>query len=212
MKPNNLKIHFLGDSITFGQGASEIHKSFVGLFQTKYPDATLRNYGVCGSCVSNKGISTIEDMCVRATRMESDADLIVVFGGTNDFACGVPLGDKTDTNRSTFYGACNALVAILKERYPKAQILLATPIHRKWENLEEKYHAPQQLPLAAYVEAINDCAQRHELHCVNLFSIDAFAPPSSGVISAYTVDGIHPNDWGYQLIFEMMAESIYTLI
>ena len=186
--------------------------SFVGLFQQNYPEATIRNYGVCGSCISTEGISTIEDMYARATRMEPDADVIVVFGGTNDFACGVPLGDNADTCRSTFYGAYNALVVFLLGKYPYSKIVLTTPIHRKWENLEVKYHKPQILPLISYVNAVKDCARRYNMPCVDLFAVDEFISPDLNKVSVYTVDGIHPNDQGYQLIFEILDGRLRTLI
>ena len=87
MDLSNLKIHFLGDSITQGYFAETKSSSYVGRFQSQYPNATIRNYGVGGSCISNTCVWNVEDMRARAKRMEPDADLIVVCGGSNDFFC-----------------------------------------------------------------------------------------------------------------------------
>mgnify|MGYP002520016126 CR=1 FL=1 len=77
MDLKNLTIHFLGDSITEGFSANTKEASYVGRFQAQYPDATIRNYGVGGSCVSSHCVWNSEDMRTRAKRMEQDADLIL---------------------------------------------------------------------------------------------------------------------------------------
>ena len=39
----------------------------------------------------------------------TDADIYVVFGGTNDVHYGSPLGKMGDTTNDTFYGACDVI-------------------------------------------------------------------------------------------------------
>lgn len=63
--------------------------------------------------------------------MEPEADVIVVFGGTNDFGHGdAPLGTMSDRTPYTFYGACHVLIRKLLERYPEAELVFMTPLHR----------------------------------------------------------------------------------
>lgn len=67
--------------------------------------------------------------------MKKDADVIVVFGGTNDYGHGdAPLGASTDTEPDTFYGAVNYLMENLELEYPNAKKIYVTPMHRFNEN------------------------------------------------------------------------------
>ena len=53
--------------------------------------------------------------------MIPDADIVVVFGGTNDFGWGdAPLGTMEDRREDTFYGAYHLLLQKLIDRYPDA--------------------------------------------------------------------------------------------
>ena len=64
-----------------------------------------------------------QDFCSRVATMDPDADIVVVFGGTNDFAHGDdPIGEMLDRCTTTFYGACHVLMARLIEKYPTATI------------------------------------------------------------------------------------------
>ena len=63
------------------------------------------------------------DYCRRYKTMDPDADIIVVFGGTNDFGHGdAPLGEMSDRTVDTFYGALHTLYTSLITRYPEAPI------------------------------------------------------------------------------------------
>ena len=78
-----------------------------------------------------------QDICSRVATMDPDADIVVVFGGTNDFAHGDdPIGEMLDRCTTTFYGACHVLMARLIEKYPTATIVFMTPMHRVNEYLD----------------------------------------------------------------------------
>lgn len=50
--------------------------------------------------------------------MDKAADLVIVFGGTNDFWFGdCPIGKRTDSKPNTFYGALNTMIPYLKNAY-----------------------------------------------------------------------------------------------
>lgn len=53
MNLENIKINFLGDSITFGALATTPEKSYLGLLQEKYPNSLFRRYGIGGSSIAN---------------------------------------------------------------------------------------------------------------------------------------------------------------
>lgn len=153
-------------------------------------------------CVSNGGVPGIEDLCARAMRMEKGADLVVEFAGTNDFACGVPLGEAKDISNDTFYGGCNYLIQCLRIMYPNARLLFVTPIRRLWDGLESKYHEEQRLPLSSYVDVMKETASRNNIPMADLFAESRFAPQEPHCKSDYTVDGTHPNDMGHAVILK----------
>ena len=70
--------------------------------------------------------------------MNPDADIIVVFGGTNDHGHGdAPMGTETDRTPDTFIGACHFLFSRLPNQFPGAIIVVLTPLHRMGENIHK---------------------------------------------------------------------------
>ena len=119
------KILFLGDSITEGAGATSIDNCYVNK-TCKYLNCVGKNYGISGTRIaeqkiSHKGLISEDDSFFsRAKRMEKDADVVICFGGTNDYGHGdAIIGNKDDTDLYTFYGAINNLFTYLIEKYNK---------------------------------------------------------------------------------------------
>lgn len=211
MELSNLTIHFLGDSITKGFCADTPEASYVGRFETRYPNAIIRNYGVGGSCISDKCVWSSEDMRTRAKRMEPDAELIVVFGGTNDFHCMTPLGTPEERNEGTFYGAYNLLLDDLLSRYPQAKIVLCTILPRFDETWPERDGRVRVAPLKSYVEIIKHIAQMRDLPVIDLFTLEEFREPVPGDISPLTKDGLHPLDDGHAILFNRIHQALLSL-
>ena len=117
MKLKGRKVLILGDSITEGVGASSYDKSYVPVFE-KLSGANVKNYGVSGTRIARQTVKyEIEqfdrDFLERVEEMDSDADIIVVFGGTNDFGHGdAKIGDFNSRSECTFYGAMHCLCLI----------------------------------------------------------------------------------------------------
>lgn len=88
MELKNKKICFLGDSITFGVGTSCGDAMFPNLVGKECGAAAVYNHGISGNRIARQ--SDGEDiggcMADRFREMEDDADVVVVFGGTNDYA------------------------------------------------------------------------------------------------------------------------------
>ena len=211
MDLSNLKIHFLGDSITEGFYAETKETSYVGRFQAQYPNATIRNYGVGGSCISNTCVWGSEDMRTRAKRMEPDADMIVIYGGTNDFHCMTPLGTSEERTPDTFFGAYNLLLDDLLERYPNTQIVLCTILPRFDETWPEREGRVRVAPLQAYVDIIKQIGQIRNLPVIDLFTLEALREPVPGDKSPLTKDGLHPLDEGHKILFNCIHQALLCL-
>ena len=212
MTLDNLKINILGDSITAGSCSSSSELSYVGLLQKKYPNAVIRNYGVGGSCISNQCLWGVRSFCERADEMDPDADLILVFGGTNDYCCCCPPGQWGDRTESTFYGACWVLFEMLLRRYHGKLIAVATPLHRLDEDGTICEGREMVAPLWEYVRIIKETAAYFGFPVIDLFATSGLQPNIDYIRQAYTTDGLHPNDAGHAILFARMDAALRHLL
>ncbi len=139
MELTGKKINFLGDSITYGVGASAVDKRYTDIISQK-TGAICRNYGVSGTRIAiQKTPSETPQADLyfggRVEAMDCDADIVIIFGGTNDFGHGdAPLGKMSDRTAETFYGALHILYKSLIEKYINSTIVIITPLHRDNED------------------------------------------------------------------------------
>ena len=116
-------ITILGDSITYGVGASDAEHSYPAVLQRLTEAAQVRNYGVSGTRIARQQKDD-EDwdrkraFVERYVHMEDEADLVIVFGGTNDYGHGdAPFGEYGDTTPATYCGGIYYLMQYLREIY-----------------------------------------------------------------------------------------------
>ena len=212
MELSHLKINFLGDSITQGQKASSPELCYVSRFQARYTEAVIRNYGVSGSCISNQCLWGVEDFCARADRMDEDADLVVVFGGTNDYCCCCPPGQWGDRTMDTFYGACWVLFEKLLQKYHGKWIVVATPLHRIEEDGTICEEREMVAPLEEYVKAMKETAAYFGFPVIDLFATSGIQPKFDIIRETYMPDGLHPNDAGHELLFQRMDAALRHIV
>lgn len=211
MKLEGLKINFLGDSITEGVGASCAENVFHQVLKKEAGLEEARNYGIGGTRYAvQRGTEArpkddyvdVNSFCERFDRMDDDADVVVVFGGTNDFGHGdARLGGFTDTAPDSFYGACHYLFSGLIRKYPGKTIVIMTPLHRLGErNNTGSMNAEVYGTLKEYVEIIREVAEYYSLPVLDLFAVSGLQPAIKEIQENYIPDGLHPNDNGHALI------------
>jgi lysophospholipase L1-like esterase len=205
MELKGLKINFLGDSITEGHGTTAKDKTYWSILGRE-TGAVVRGYGIGGTRFAKQTKPSANprhdlDFIMRAKEMDKDADMIVVFGGTNDFGHGdVPLGQMSDRDNSTFYGACHMLFTDLINMYPEADIVIMTPLHRcnednvRGDGLKECDVAP----LSTYVNIIKEVAEYYSLPLLDMWSCSGIQPKVPIIKQMYCPDGLHPNDAGHE--------------
>lgn len=205
------KINFLGDSITEGVGVSAPDRKYVEVFARKFEPLLVRNYGISGTRIARQHTpyhwpQADQDFCMRAPTMEPDADIVVVFGGTNDFGHGdAPFGSFEDRTPDTFYGACHTLMTTLIERYPAAEIVLMTPLHRACETREGVRD------LCEYVQAIRCVAAYYALPVLDLYTMSGIQPQNEVNRRQYAPDGLHPNDAGAERVADRLGAFLLSL-
>lgn len=212
MNLQGLKINFLGDSITEGHGCSSVEKQFTSLIAAQY-GAVTRCYGIGGTRLAKQTKPSDNprhdlDFPSRVAEMDPDADLIVVFGGTNDFGHGdAPFGEFSDRTADTFCGALHVLYTALLEKYPDKQIMVMTPLHRSSENIPNMHGKI----LAEYVDMIRKAAEYYSLPLLDLWAVSGIQPAVPVMKEKYMPDGLHPNDAGHVILTNKIAKFIENL-
>lgn len=212
------KIAFLGDSITAGVGVSSLEHVFWNLI-AQQTGAECFGYGISGTRIApqHAPVSDVSYECLhygsRVDTMIPDADIVVVFGGTNDYGHGdAPLGRLGDKVDTTFYGACYQLLDRLIQRYPAAQIIMLTPLHRENEEALFNSRGIRNVgTLADYAQAIRESSEVFGVPVVDLFRNCNIRPAHPAHKAQYYPDGLHPNDAGHVLIARCVISVLSAL-
>ena len=211
-----MTIAFLGDSITFGYGLDNKEDRYSTLVSKGLGMDEL-NYGITGTLVAKAGLNETDekDFLSRATLID-DADIAVIFGGTNDyFWSDHPIYGFGD---QYFESAIRKLVERIKEKRTGRITLFVTPYphsgvgnfyggsHWKESNRhdtsEKNYNGHT---LKEYVDVIDQICKANDLPCLNLFDDFGFC------WQKHTSDGCHPNGDGHLLIARAITEKLKTL-
>ena len=217
MELKGRKILFLGDSITEGWGTTSSEKIFWSLLSSR-DGAEVTGYGIGGTRIARQKLPSEEakydqHFVSRVEGMESKADVVVVFGGTNDYGHGdAPIGTPSDRTDSTFYGALHCLYLALLKKYPAAQIVVMTPLHREGENnLLNDFGLRNVGFLSDYVRIIKKVAAFYALPVLDLYSLSGIQPDVQLLKERYAPDGLHPNDAGHERIYRLLRDFLIRL-
>lgn len=196
-----LRINILGDSISFGDKLKDKSKAYPYVLADKAGTVSLNNYAVCGSAIAGLNPDRFID---RYTAMDRNADLVLVFGGTNDYGVGkgVDMGTFDDLSDQTFCGALNLMMCGLKQMYPDSEIVFATPL-RRWG---DKRKNAKGYTLQQYVSAMQTLGNFWGIRVIDLYSAPElnFAAKSS-----YLADGLHPKASGHTLIGNVLYRELF---
>lgn len=211
MELKGKKINFLGDSITEGVGASSPDNIYHAVLKRECELAEARNYGISCTRIARKqdDFEYGHPFCDRYLSMDDDADIIVIFGGTNDFGHGTaPIGSFSDRTEDTYYGAWHVLLNGLINKYPEATIVVMTPLHRFDEDVPS---VGAGKPLSYYVDIAKEVARFYSVPVLDLFAMSGIQPQIEVNKNKYCPDGLHPSDAGNRLIASRLAGFLKAL-
>lgn len=198
-KLSGLKWNVLGDSITSTDYANKRYWEYI----SDEIGIEVNNYGISGSRIAVTKEHN-QPMCIRYSNM-NDADIITVFGGTNDFASKVTLGDITSTDTQTFYGALNVLCKGLIEKYPGKRLGFITPIQRDGVAYDDD-------KWVSYQNAIKEVCAKYSIPVLDGTRECGLAISSvSSIMNRYTIDGLHLNDDGHKIFARRVLSFIESL-
>ncbi len=229
MKLEGLKINFLGDSITEGlKIENPEYNVYHAVLKRNSGLAEARNYGITATRFAiqhgtpfrpKDNYVDVKSFSERFHEMDDDADIVVVFGGTNDYGHGdAPLGGFSDRTPDTFYGACHYLFRGLIKKYLGKPIVIMTPLHRIYEtrNCGEYKEGQSGSPytygtLKEYVTIIREVAEYYSLPVLDLYATSGLQPEIDEVREAFMPDGLHPNEAGHRMLAEKLQRFLENL-
>lgn len=207
-----LKVGILGDSITYGAGVNHETQPYPALLKKDFGEVI--NYGVSSTLIGTGYNSNA--MCVRYTGMVNDLDVVIVMGGTNDYAFRANMGtaeetfgDPTSTNTDTFYGALNTLMSGLIAKYPGKQIFFCTPIHIKYGNYNSDGSKTNGKSLYDYRNAIIEMGMRYSIPVIDTMVESRMdIAHNAAERTMFTTDGCHPSVRGHIRLHDVILQAI----
>lgn len=206
-----MKINFLGDSITQGACASVEEKNYVSLVG-QILGCEVANFGIGGTRIAKRsGEDPYPEYFILRAKKMKDADLVFVFGGTNDYGHGdAPFGSYEDRTSDTFCGAFCELTDYLISRYGKEKLCYILPLPRyDQDNPYGDGSGMKTVPgptLTEYIKAERDLLFKYGIDTLDLS--DVFEVPKVNTPTELMQDGLHPNDKGHRLIAERVSEYV----
>ena len=216
------KIACLGDSITEGVNANgwQWHRYIDKYFKENGVETTIVNLGIGGTsvCTSSHVTASLQPFVNRLNTIPTDTDVIVIFGGTNDWGNNATLGTISDTGNSSFYGAYKYMLEWLAINRPNAKILTITPLKRyfrgnttTWINAQTTRNTKGQL-LQDYVRAVKEVSEMYAIPCVDLHNESGLNPVLEIVRTKYMGDGLHPTAEGNKKMYPIILNKLKPLV
>ena len=225
------KFCFIGDSLT---AESDGWVSYVSLLAAR-TGATCVNLGVGGDSIGGRAGAQYGHFKDRATAANlQGADLVCVFGGTNDFdratypigplfkeiqntpwqySTGVQYG--VPDNTGAFGGAVHELILTIRQNCPATPIMFITPLNRG----EYSDNRPTSKEQNVHGDTMQDFRNAIEVIC-NFYAIPVFKAHQNpqfdftdAVTAArYSRDNLHPNLLGQTILERQLEKWIYLNI
>ena len=225
MNIKGFKVNFLGDSITEGAGVVDQNNRYDNRLAKMCDLAAVNSYGISGSRLAHQvhpSETPRYDLCFcgRAYDMDITADMVVVFGGVNDYIHGdAPFGEIGDTTPATYCGGVYFLMNYLRQTYEGKPIVFMTParcfLRKEVDDRVVSTHARKRpgigKPLRPYVDAILETAKLFNIPTLDLYNDLGLDPHDPEIFDTYTMDGLHFNDAGHAVIAQKLKEFIDAL-
>ena len=211
----------VGDSITEDNFRAKYHyhdyiKAETGL--------TFVNMGISGTGYKAEG-SGDKAFYKRVVNMDTDADIITIFGGVNDVVLtDADIGTETDTGTATICGCVNTTLDAIESLYPAHMpIGIISPLPCACVDTVVNLH-PLQNPnddtcrMAVFVEQLRLICKHRGIPFLDLFHQSNLRPWNEkcrekyfSCDSAKSGDGLHPNGYGHRLIYRQIMDFVLKI-
>ena len=225
MDIKGFKVNFLGDSITEGAGVCDVANCrYDNRIAEMLELSVVNNYSVSGSRLAHQSRPSANPkydltFCGRAYAMDTSADMVIIFGGVNDFIHGdAPFGEIGDKTPDTFCGAIYFLMNYVRETFENKPIVFMAParcfLRHQVDDLVPSVHAAKRVPgkpLVDYVDAIIETAKQFDIKVLDLYRNLGIDPHIPEQFEKFTTDGLHLNDDGHAILAAKLKEFIESM-
>lgn len=218
-----ITVNILGDSISADTAKNELSQKYHGVWASKF-NMDVNNWSRGGSAVTGdykaegklletyvprmermiEGNSTAQE----AVTSENKPDILIVWGGTNDYNGHWTIGNPGDDNRSTFCGAIYEIITMARDNYPDAKLVFFTPIKRcdytpaeGWDNSGKRRYE-----LDEYVNAMLETCEYYGVPCLDFYNNERLE--FIGLRSLYITDGVHLSAAGHKIFADVAVEEM----
>ena len=141
--------------------------------------------------------------------MDDDADIVIVFGGTNDYDHGdAPFGMMSDRTPDTYCGAVHFLMQGLIRKYPLSAIVFLAPLQRTGGSNPNVSNGKS---LSDYVYVIKEAAAQYSIPILDLYASGGICPDIKEHKEKLCPDGLHPNDAGHCILARKIKGFLETI-
>lgn len=190
---------------------------------------TYADYRYNGSSWVTTTIAMRTPLVDRYDLMDDDADIILVAGGTNDFQYNwAPIGETSDTVKTTFRGALNNLCEGLITKYPQKCIVFMTPIKRcqtqqaaatnsdTTEHRGGSYGSIDsqntfEKTLKEYGDIIKEMCARYSIPVIDMYSECMLNPQLSAQSSLFDSYKTHPYQAGHNMMARLIVARLRSI-
>ena len=220
MKLRNYKILVIGDSIS-SDVYGNYNKWVTILKQNAFFPYNTNNSSqhATGYVATNEGQFSNFIQRLEQEKDKDSYDLVLIFGGVNDFIQKIPMGESGDDRTEYFRPAVEYMFRYLIENYTNARIGIITPL----KSLNTGVNS-QGLYLTDYVDCIVEEAKKYCFPILNLTDNSGFCPFVAAFRDRWTLteyiggdgktgDGLHPNaEYESKYLAPMIQSFVSTLL
>lgn len=201
------KIACLGDSITYGQGSSVneygYYISYVDYLRDILGCETV-NLGVPGSAIGS--YSGDQAMLWRIDQIPQDSDVVIIFGGINDYFYGNSVyGSDTQVTQGTYYGDMDRFFSKLRERCPTQDIFVVL-IYKNACETQPEYK--DNYPLDTWLDVIRVYSPKYNFSKIEMYRTGFMNSSVPEIKANYFTDNVHPNATGQTIIARYLAAKL----
>lgn len=210
----NKNVCILGDSISYGVGATDRNTdSWVALIE-KESGANITNFAISGSSLQYRENAEQEAKSIHTLSTEIDFsvyDYVIISAGTNDILGNI--GTKDSTERTNACGALNLIIQNILTSNPNCQIIFFTPMFRARFSQGDGHNSDDYAWQGKYVidlvNKLQETCQKNHIPCKNLYTDFMLNKYNSQLLLA---DGLHPNNEGYKRLANCILNFLYDNI
>lgn len=206
------KIVIYGDSISTGSHGEGGYERYL----KEALGAEIINYAIGSSGLSDTTPNNTASILKNSENIPADADLIIMWHGSNDWYWGSPMGTLADRQSDTFLGAIADAAGRIRERAKNAAFVWLTPLYRyekpdEGQSIGKAYEIQNKLgnTLGDYYHGLQLASAYHGFYLVDMRRLTGI---HEGNQELYLEDCVHPNKAGYERIQRILIKELGEIL